>query len=116
VKRGQAADSCPTESLSVVHLSPAIEPSSFFGKLRNLYWETVLDTQLNQLKKQGSYDAFRLKWHPAYDVRRLKGGMTRVSPLCLVGGFRGADESNWRCAQTDGIPPSLFWESDVAKW
>ncbi|WWC89637.1 uncharacterized protein L201_004562 [Kwoniella dendrophila CBS 6074] len=72
----------------------AIEPNSFYGKLRDLYANKVLKTQLEQLKKQGSYDAFSLNWHPAYDIRRLYGGKTR----------------------TDGIPPSLFWESDVGKW
>lgn len=55
-----------------------IEPSSFFGRLRSLYAGVVLKTQLDQLKKQGSYDAFKLEWHPVYDVRRLKGAMTRV--------------------------------------
>lgn len=57
----------------------SIDPSSFFGKLRKLYSEKVLKTQLEQLKHQGSYDAFKLGWHPAYEVRRLKGGKTRVS-------------------------------------
>jgi len=57
-----------------------ISPSSFFGKLRKLYSEQVLKTQLDQLKNQGSYDAFKLGWHPAYDVRRLHGAKMRVSP------------------------------------
>lgn len=57
----------------------SIDTSSFFGKLRKLYSEKVLKTQLDQLKHQGSYDAFKLEWHPAYDVRRLHGGNTRVS-------------------------------------
>lgn len=57
----------------------SIDPSSFFGKLRKLYFEKVLKTQLEQLKRQGSYDAFKLEWHPAYEVRRLHGGKTRVS-------------------------------------
>lgn len=56
-----------------------ISPSSFFGKLRKLYSEQVLKTQLDQLKNQGSYDAFKLGWHPAYDVRRLHGAKMRVS-------------------------------------
>ncbi|WVR07709.1 hypothetical protein IAU60_004751 [Kwoniella sp. DSM 27419] len=72
----------------------AIDPSSFYGKLRHLYSNQVLKTQLEQMKKQGSYDAFKLQWHPAYDVRRLTEAKTRI----------------------DGIPPSLFWESDVGKW
>lgn len=61
----------------------SIEPSSFFGKLRKLYSEKVLKTQLEQLKHQGSYDAFKLGWHPAYEVRRLEGGKTRVSAYSL---------------------------------
>lgn len=83
-----------------------IEPSSFFGRLRSLYAGVVLKTQLDQLKKQGSYDAFKLEWHPAYDVRRLKGAMTRVRDRWETG----------LMPQADGIPPSLFWESDVGKW
>lgn len=59
-----------------------IDTSSFFGKLRKLYSETVLKTQLDQLKHQGSYDAFKLGWHPAYEVRPLKGAKTRVSRFC----------------------------------
>jgi hypothetical protein len=57
----------------------AIDPTSFIGKLRALYAGTVLKTQLEQMRKQGSYDAFRLGWNDKYDVRRLKGAMTRVS-------------------------------------
>lgn len=56
----------------------AIDPASFYGKLRSIYSETVLKTQLEQMKKQGSYEAFKLQWHPAYDVRRLYGAKTRV--------------------------------------
>jgi hypothetical protein len=66
-----------------------VEPSGFYGKLRAIYADKVLKTQLEQLKAQGSYEAFKLKWHPAYDVRPLKKARTRQ----------------------DGIPPSLFWES-----
>jgi hypothetical protein len=44
----------------------------------------VLKTQLEQMRKQGSYDAFSLKWHPKYDVRRLRGGMTRVGAAVQV--------------------------------
>ena len=57
----------------------AIDPESFFGRLRAVYSETVLKTQLEQLKKQGTYEAFKLGWHPVYDVRRLYGAKTRVS-------------------------------------
>lgn len=62
----------------------SIDTSSFFGKLRKLYSEKVLKTQLEQLKQQGSYDAFKLEWHPAYEVRRLHGGKTRVSAIDLA--------------------------------
>jgi len=87
--------SCSLRPLRNVLSSPsAFEKDSFFGHLRSLYAETVLQTQLDQLKKQGSYEAFDLKWRDVYDVRRLEGGKTRQ----------------------DGIPPSLFWESDVGKW
>jgi hypothetical protein len=78
----------------VTFASTRVDPASFYGRLRAIYANRVLKTQLEQLRKQGSYDAFKLGWHPAYDVRRLKGARTRQ----------------------DGIPPSLFWESDVAKW
>ena len=71
-----------------------IASDSFYGRLRAIYSDKVLKTQLEQLRKQGSYEAFKLQWHPAYDVRRLDGARTR----------------------SDGIPPSLFWESDVGKW
>jgi len=57
---------------------PAVEPNSFYGKLRKLYSSRVLKTQLEQMRKQGSYDAFKGDWHPAYDVRRLDGANTRV--------------------------------------
>lgn len=71
-----------------------VDPNSFWGKLRMLYSSTVLKTQLKQLKKQGSYRAFDLQFQDVYNVRRLHGAMTRL----------------------DGIPPSLFWESDCGKW
>lgn len=58
-----------------------IDTSSFFGKLRKLYSEKVLKTQLDQLKQQGSYDAFKMGWNPKYEIRRLKGAKTRVSAL-----------------------------------
>lgn len=75
--------------------SQEILPDSFYGKLRRLYSDVVLKTQLDRLREQGSYNAFKLTWHPAYDVRRLHEAKGRA---------------DWR------IPPSLFWESDVAKW
>ncbi|KAJ9097606.1 hypothetical protein QFC21_004640 [Naganishia friedmannii] len=71
-----------------------IEPNSFYGKIRTLYADKVLYTQLEQMRKQGSYDAFDMQWQEVYNVRRLTGARTRL----------------------DGIPPSLFWESDVGKW
>ncbi|OCF42828.1 hypothetical protein I317_03305 [Kwoniella heveanensis CBS 569] len=75
-------------------IESTIDPQSFYGKMRKLYSEKVLMTQLKQLKKQGSYDAFDLKWHPSYDIARLHKG--HFSP--------------W------GFPPTLFWDSDVGKW
>lgn len=71
-----------------------VDPNSFWGKLRMLYSSTVLQTQLDQLKKQGSFRAFDLQFQDVYNVRRLHGARTRL----------------------DGIPPSLFWESDCGKW
>lgn len=67
---------CLSSQLSLV---PAIDPSSFYGKLRALYADQVLYTQLQQMRKQGSYDAFDLKWQEVYNVRPLKGARTRVS-------------------------------------
>lgn len=83
-----------------------IDPDSFFGKVRQLYSGKVLKTQLEQLRKQGSYEAFKLKWHPTYDIRRLHKAHALVR-----------DRSH-PCAdiQPDSVPPSLFWESDVGKW
>ncbi|WVF71045.1 hypothetical protein IAT40_005842 [Kwoniella sp. CBS 6097] len=75
-------------------IESTIDPESFYGKMRKLYSEKVLMTQLKQLKKQGSYDAFDLKWHSSYDIARLQKG--HFSP--------------W------GFPPTLFWDSDVGKW
>jgi hypothetical protein len=72
-----------------------ISPSSFFGKLRKLYSEQVLKTQLDQLKNQGSYDAFKLGWHPAYDVRRLHGAKMRVSSRVRAPKGLGPDYSDF---------------------
>lgn len=91
--------------------APAIEPNSFYGKLRKTYSDKVLKTQLEQLKKQGSYDAFDLQWHPAYDVNRLHGGKVGVSPT-----LPSEPHVNSAHIQVTGNPPSLFWESDVGKW
>ena len=89
-----------------------VDPDSFWGKLRSIYSTKVLKTQLEQLRKQGSIDAFKHEWNPVYDVRRTKGGMAIVSPTTenLIYGLRLIR------SQPDGIPPSLAWESDVAKW
>ncbi|KAF4812679.1 Non-reducing end beta-L-arabinofuranosidase [Colletotrichum siamense] len=54
---------------------------------RNTVSRTTLHTQLAQLRANGQYDAFKLKWHPIYD-----------------------DNSRWPA------PLHLFWDSDVAKW
>jgi hypothetical protein len=73
-------DDGPRPHPQVTFAESSIDPTSFFGKLRKLYSEQVLKTQLDQLKNQGSYDAFKLGWHPAYEVRRLHGAKMRVSP------------------------------------
>lgn len=70
---------CATQLTTV-----AIAPDSFFGQLRGLYAATVLKTQLDQLRKQGSYDAYELKWKPVYKVRRTKGAKCQVSPGDLL--------------------------------
>jgi uncharacterized protein len=41
-------------------------PSSFWAKRRSVVRNNTLHTQLELLKSTGRYDAFRLKWHPAY--------------------------------------------------
>ncbi|KAE8449386.1 hypothetical protein EG329_008287 [Mollisiaceae sp. DMI_Dod_QoI] len=43
------------------------DPSSFWAKRRSIVRKNTLHTQLNILKSTGRYDAFKLKWHPAYD-------------------------------------------------
>ncbi|WYZ41481.1 hypothetical protein EsH8_V_000376 [Colletotrichum jinshuiense] len=48
---------------------------------------TTVRAQLDQLRTNGQYDSFKLKWHPLYD-----------------------DKSRWPA------PLHLFWDSDVAKW
>ncbi len=60
-------------------LTTTINPSSFLGTLRTLYAEKVLKTQLEQMKKQGSYRAFDGKWQDIYDVNRLHEGKCSVS-------------------------------------
>lgn len=69
---------CGCEEL-VKLIIKVFEPNSFFGKLRALYSGQVLQTQLEQLRKQGSYDAFKLEWKEVYNVRRLHKGNSRVS-------------------------------------
>ena len=56
-----------------------IDPDSFFGKLRAIYSDKVIKTQLDQLKKSGAFKAFDLKWQPKYDMKRLYGARARVS-------------------------------------
>lgn len=79
---GHSKDERPHPQVTFAETS--IDPASFFGRLRKLYSEKVLKTQLEQLRNQGSYDAFKLEWHPTYEVRRLHGAKTRVSPWQLV--------------------------------
>ncbi|WWC95590.1 hypothetical protein V866_002455 [Kwoniella sp. B9012] len=71
----------------------SIANDSFFGKIRAIYAQRVLKRQLDQLRKQGSYEAFKLGWHPKYDVDKLQGAKCTISS-----------------------PPTLFWDSDVGKW
>lgn len=42
-------------------------PSSFLARRRLTVRKNTLLTQLSILKSTGRYDAFRLKWHPAYN-------------------------------------------------
>ncbi|RYP78841.1 hypothetical protein DL771_000226 [Monosporascus sp. 5C6A] len=55
---------------------------------RRTFARTGARAQLRQLRETGRYDAFRLRWQPAYDV----------------------DRDRWPC------PRPVFWDSDVAKW
>ncbi|ORY23683.1 hypothetical protein BCR39DRAFT_472930 [Naematelia encephala] len=71
-----------------------IGPESFYGKIRSIYSSRVLKTQLEQLRKQGSYDAFKLGWNDKYNINKLNGAK------CLI----------------TGSPPVLYWDSDVGKW
>ncbi|SMY29319.1 unnamed protein product [Zymoseptoria tritici ST99CH_1A5] len=71
-----------------------VDADSFYGRLRKLYADKVLKTQLDQLRKQGSYYAFNLKWNPKYELGRLHGGKSSIT----------------------GGNVCLFWDSDVAKW
>ncbi|ORX39552.1 hypothetical protein BD324DRAFT_614130 [Kockovaella imperatae] len=80
----------PQESFS----ETIISPESFFGDLRSLFVQTVLLTQLQQLRKQGSYHAFNLQWNTKYDIRKLHGAKCPIL----------------------GSPPTLYWDSDVGKW
>jgi hypothetical protein len=82
---GHSKDDRPHPQVTFAESS--IDPASFFGKLRKLYSEQVLKTQLEQLRHQGSYDAFKLEWHPAYEVRRLHGAKTRVSSSIVLLGL-----------------------------
>ncbi|RDW89779.1 hypothetical protein BP6252_01811 [Coleophoma cylindrospora] len=45
----------------------SFSPSSFWAKRRSIVRKNTLHTQLEILKSTGRYEAFRLKWHPAYD-------------------------------------------------
>ncbi|KXT03233.1 hypothetical protein AC578_4808 [Pseudocercospora eumusae] len=83
------------------YVQTTFDPESFYGRLRQLYADRVLKTQLDQLKKQGSYYAFNLKWNPKYDIGRLHGGKCAVLKIARP---------------LTGSPISLFWDSDVAKW
>lgn len=60
---------------------------SLLRAYRSTISRTTVKAQLKQLRDTGRYDCFKLQWHPVYDVK-----------------------SAWP------VPPSLFWDSDVAKW
>lgn len=62
--------------------------ASFISRRREVVYTNTLLYQLNVLKSTGRYDAFKLKWHPTYD---LPPGV-------------------WP------VPSHLFWDSDVGKW
>ncbi|OLN93109.1 Non-reducing end beta-L-arabinofuranosidase [Colletotrichum chlorophyti] len=61
-------------------------PSLLLTRRRTISRATI-HAQLDQLRVNGQYDCFKLKWHPIYD-----------------------DKSRWPA------PLHLFWDSDVAKW
>ena len=65
-----------------------IHPESLVGRRRVAVASNTLKYQLDVLKETGRYDAFKLQWHPSYNVP------PNVWP----------------------IPNHLFWDSDVAKW
>ncbi|AEO64925.1 uncharacterized protein THITE_2048089 [Thermothielavioides terrestris NRRL 8126] len=65
----------------------AFHGPSLLRARRTTISRTTVKAQLKQLRDTGRYDCFKLQWHPVYD-----------------------DKSSWP------VPPSLFWDSDVAKW
>ncbi|KAJ8114717.1 hypothetical protein OPT61_g3463 [Boeremia exigua] len=60
---------------------------SILSSRRNTVVGTTLKAQLDQFKKTGRYNCFKLEWHPVYN-----------------------DHSTWP------VPKHLFWDSDLAKW
>ncbi|KAI1085310.1 glycoside hydrolase family 127 protein [Whalleya microplaca] len=60
---------------------------SLLRSRRTTVARSTVKAQLRKLKDTGRYDCFNLKWQPVYD-----------------------DKSRWPA------PPSLYWDSDVAKW
>lgn len=61
-----------------------VDRDSFYGAIRTIFADNVLKTQLEQLRKQGSYEAFKLQWHPSYDVRPLQGAKARNDGECFL--------------------------------
>lgn len=57
------ASSYPQESFSRTIFGP-----SFWSRRRSIVRKNTLHRQLYLLKSTGRYDAFRLKWHPTYEV------------------------------------------------
>lgn len=72
----------------------------------------MLKTQLDQLRKQGSYYAFNLKWNPKYELGRLHGGKSSVGLPVRLNDVKSLTDN----LQITGGNVCLFWDSDVAKW
>jgi hypothetical protein len=72
---------------SFVHTT--LLPGSFIAKKRDVVWETTVHSQLDQLKKTGRYDGFKLGWRDSYQP----------------------DPNLWI-----NYDFHLFWDSDIAKW
>jgi uncharacterized protein len=72
---------------SFVHTT--LHPGSFIAKKRDVVWETTVHSQLDQLKKTGRYDGFKLGWRDSFKP----------------------DPNLWMNSDFH-----VFWDSDIAKW